>query len=290
MALGNAFSRRMWRRLIADRWALLNAFVLAAFVLAAVSVGFGLVASDWNDRVGASFEGPSFAAPLGTDYLGRSVARKALYGAKVSVSVGMFAALLAIGIGGILGLAAGYCGGWLDDVVVWLYSTLSSVPGILLMCAVTFVIQDAAVAGVSLQGIPAMCLALGLTHWVGTCRLIRSEVIRQRESEYVSASIALGGSNWHIMRWHMLPQILHLVIFEGFIQCVGFIRAEVMLSYLGLGPIDQPSWGVMLDDARLELERNMWLPMVAVSVLILVFSYSVYYMGKVARGALGGAE
>jgi peptide/nickel transport system permease protein len=275
----------VWQRILHDRLALVAAAILAALIADALLVSCGALAAGWNARAGPSFQSPCWQFPLGTDLLGRSVAQKIVYGAKISVAVGVFGSALAVLIGGALGMMAGYLSGRFDDFVIWLCSTFSAVPGVLLMCVVAFVLQDAQLAGCSLKGVPAVCLALGLTHWVGTCRLVRSDVLRQREREYVVAAVALGASPCGIVYRHLLPNCTHLLLYDGFMHCVGFVRAEVMLSFLGLGATDQSSWGVMLDDARFEISRNVWWPMAAVVVVVFLFSFAAHYVGDVLRNA-----
>lgn len=287
--MANRFAHRLKTRLAHDRWALLNGVLLGCFLLTALLAGAGWLGAAWNDKVGPSFVAPCLQYPLGTDFLGRSVVQKLIFGAKISVAVSLIGATISLVVGALIGMLGGYLGGWVDDLTVWCTSTISSVPGILMMCSVAFVLQDAQIAGVALRGIPAMALALGLTHWIGTSRLVRSEILRQRHCDYVAASEALGASRWQVLSRHLLPQVLHLLLYEGFLHCVAFIRAEVMLSFLGLGPADQTSWGIMLDDARFELGRDVWWPMLSVTVLVLLFSCAVHYVGEVFRDECGGA-
>ncbi|MCA9539067.1 MAG: ABC transporter permease [Myxococcales bacterium] len=260
--------------------------VIAVYLGVALLVALGLLAPDWNDRVGPSLHAPSADYLLGTDRLGRSVLRKLLYGAQLSVSVALFGSLVSLTVGTTLGVLAGAVRGRVDDFIVWLYSTVSAVPGLLLMLAMAFALRDATHFGWPLQGVPAICLALGLTRWVGTCRLLRAEVIKQRERDYVTAAEALGLSTTQVARRHILPNVLHLVIIELSLHAVGFIGAEVMLGFLGLGPTDAPSWGTMIDEARFEIGQDAWWQMASVTGAIFLFSLALNICGDALRDAL----
>ncbi|MCA9527218.1 MAG: ABC transporter permease, partial [Myxococcales bacterium] len=260
--------------------------VVIAYVVAAALVAGGVVATDWNARVGPSLQPPSAACPLGTDRLGRSVLDKLLCGTRLSLAVAGFGATLSIGLGALLGMLAGYLRGRVDDVIVWLYTTISAVPGLLLILALAFVLRDATLFGQPLAGVPALCLTLGLTRWVGTCRLLRGEVIKQSGEAYVTAAVALGLSPWRVMGHHILPNVAHLIIIELCLHTLGFIGAEVMLGFLGLGPTDVPSWGTMIDEARFEIAQGAWWQMAAVTVAIFTLSLALNVLGDALRDAL----
>ena len=279
--------RRLWR----NRLAMVCLFVIGGYVLVAVLVSLNIVAADWNESVGAAYESPSWRNWLGTDIFGLSVLRKVLYGAKVSLTVALVASGISIAIGVPLGAIAGYFGRRVDDVIVWLYSTLQSVPYILLILAFAFVLRDKILfAGTDhemrLAGMTAVYLAMGLTSWVGLCRLIRGEVIKHKERDYVSAARAFGCGNFYIIFRHILPNVFHLVIIDFSLRFVSFIHAEVILSFLGLGAKDQPSWGVMIDDARMELARGVWWQMAAATAAIFVLSLSLNVLGDALRDAI----
>jgi len=223
---------------------------------------------------------------FGTDLFGRSILRKAIYGVRISLSVALFASLIAIAIGAPLGAIAGYFGKRMDEFIVWLYTTLASIPGLLLILAFAFVLRDAELFGYSLRGLPAVFLALGLTSWVDLCRLIRGEVIKHRERDYVTAARAYGSSNSRIIFRHILPNVTHLILIDFSIRVVQFIQAEVILSFLGLGPTDQPSWGVMIDNARQDLSRGVWWELAAATVFVFGLALALNIAGDALRDAL----
>ncbi len=237
---------------------------------------------------------PSPSLWFGTDFLGRSVFWRFLYGSRVALTVAFLASAVSIVIGVALGLLAGYRGGWVDALIIWLFSTVSSIPGILLIMALAFalrgrnlpLIRDAAGEPISLTGIPTIVMALGLTSWVGLCRLIRGEVLRLRDRDYVMAARAAGLRDHRILSRHILPNVFHLIIIDFSLGLGAFVQAEVILSFLGLGVTDQPSWGRMIDDAKLELLQGVWWQMAAATMAIFVFSLAVNLLGDALRDAL----
>lgn len=270
---------------------MVSLIIIIVYLLTALSVASGLLVSDWNDSVGSSYQPPSQDIPFGTDIFGLSVWRKTIYGAKVSMTVALLASLISIAIGLPLGAISGYFGKRTDSIITWLYSTIESVPYILLVMAFAFVLRDKTFfAGTDhqfeLTGMTAVYLAIGLTSWVGLCRLIRGEVIKHKERDYVTAAKAYGAGNLHIIFRHILPNVFHLVIIDFSLRFVGFIHAEVILSFLGLGAKDQPSWGVMIDDARLELARGVWWQMAAATCAILIISLALNIFSDGLRDAI----
>ena len=137
-----------------------------------------------------------------------------------------------------------------------------------------------------LAGITSVYLALGLTSWVGICRLIRGEVMKHRQREYVLAARSYGCNSGRIIRKHIIPNVFHIVIINFSLQFVGFIQAEVILSFLGLGEKDRPSWGVMIDDARLTLTRGFWWEMAAATAAIFIISLALNIFGDKLRDSL----
>jgi peptide/nickel transport system permease protein len=260
--------------------------VLVVYALVGIGVAAGWLASDWKQSVGESYEPPSWQHPLGTDIFGQSVVSKVVYGAKISLTVATLASIISLGIGVPLGAIAGYFRGVVDEVIVWLYSTISSIPGLLLILVFAYVLRDKSIFGYPLDGITAIYLAIGLTSWVGICRLLRGEVIKHKNRDYVMAARAFGASRSRIIFRHVLPNVTHLILIDVSLRFVGFIHAEVILSFLGLGAKDEPSWGVMIDDARLELSRGYWWQMAAASAAIFFISLALNIFSDALRDAL----
>ena len=242
--------------------------VVGLYLLVALLAYLCLVASGWNVEVGGSYEAPSWHHWMGTDLFGRSVAAKIIKGTEVAMSVGFVVGLIAVLIGLTLGALAGYFGGLVDEFVVWLYSTVASIPNIMLLIALTLILG---------KGLLSVYIALGMTNWVELCRLIRGEVKRHRGREYVQAAAAIGASPWRQLGRHILPNVLHIVIIRFSLIFQYAIKSEVILSYLGLGVQDSPSWGVMIDDAKVELTRGIWwqLTFATLAMFLVVLAFNI---------------
>lgn len=216
--------------------------------------------------------------PFGADRLGRDVLAKAIKGAQISVFVGVLSALLATAIGTLLGALGGFLGGRLGDLLEWLYNVFTSIPGILLIFAF------AAVLG---RGIDTVVYILGLTGWTGIYRLVRAEFMKHAVREYVRSAEAIGASRASRMFRHILPNVSHVVLVQLSILTVGFIKAEVILSYLGLGvPIEQVSWGTMLAEAQSELILGYWWQLAAATLFMALFVTAFSLMTDALRDAL----
>jgi peptide/nickel transport system permease protein len=137
-----------------------------------------------------------------------------------------------------------------------------------------------------LGGLPVVIIALGLTDWVGLCRLLRGEVLKHRERDYVIAARAAGAGHIRILFQHILPNVFHLVIITFSLSAVGYVQAEVALTFLGLGITSKPSWGRMIDDAKLELLRGVWWQITAATVAIFVLCLALNILGDALRDAL----
>jgi peptide/nickel transport system permease protein len=216
--------------------------------------------------------------PFGADRSGRNVLLKALKGSEVSIFVGLAAALVATAIGTILGALAGFFGGVIGDVLEWFYNVFTSVPGILLIFAF------AAVLG---RGIGTVVVILGLTGWTSVYRLLRAEYIKHSNREYVLAAQAIGTSRFSRMFIHILPNVSHVILVQVSLNVVFFIKAEVILSFLGLGvPVDSVSWGTMLNEAQAELILGKWWQLVAATVLMAIFVTAFSILTDSLRDAL----
>jgi len=209
--------------------------------------------------------------PFGGDKWGRDVIKKTIKGSETSIFVGLAAAFVATFIGTLLGALAGYYGKWVDDLLNWFYSVFSSIPYLLLILAVAAVLQQ--------KGTFTIILILGLTGWTGVFRLIRAEYLKHKGREYVQAADAIGASNARRMFVHVFPNVSHVVLVQLSILVVGFIKAEVILSFLGFGvPVDVVSWGSMLNEAQNELILGKWWQLVAAgtAMAILVTAFSLF--------------
>ena len=213
---------------------------------------------------------------LGTDDLGRDHLARLLYAGQVSLGIGVAAALLSLGIGVSLGIITGFFGGVVDDLVIWLITTLNSIPTLFLLLIISAVLSP---------GPLSLVLVLGLLGWTGTTRLVRGETLSMREREFIISARALGASDWRIMFVHILPNLISLIAITLAIDIGALILVESALSFLGFGiqpPI--PSWGNMLTGAQTFMRRAPHL-VVAPGLLILVTVLCMYIIGDGIRDA-----
>lgn len=221
---------------------------------------------------------PKWTLPLGGDKWGRDVLAKTIKAGQISISVGLAAALLAVSIGVVLGALSGYFGRWVGDGLEWVYNVFTSVPYILLVLAF------AAVFG---RGIETVVLVLGLTGWTGAYRLIRSEYIKQRGLEYVQAAAAIGASDGRRMFRHILPNVSHLILIQLSQLLVEFIKAEVILSFLGFGvPTELVSWGIQINEVLVELVLGKWWQLATAAIAMSLFVVAFGLFTDVLRDAL----
>jgi peptide/nickel transport system permease protein len=236
---------------------------------------------EWADRaakIQISEPPRAQTLPFGADRLGRDVLSKAIKGAEISIFVGLFAAVVATLIGTVLGALAGYIGGKVGDFLEWVYNVFTSIPDILLIFAF------AAVLG---RGIGTVVMILGLAGWTGMYRQVRAEYIKHRTREYVRAAEAIGVTHAQRMFVHILPNVSHVILVRMSLLVVGFIKAEVILSFLGLGvPVDQVSWGTMLSEAQAELVLGHWWQLAAATLFMAVFVTAFSLLTDALRDAL----
>ncbi len=203
---------------------------------------------------------------LGTDQAGNDVLYKSIKGVRTGVLLGTLATLVMLPIAVSLGIAAGYFKGWVDDVVQYLYTTLSSIPGILLIAASVLLFQvyidlNPEFFEIGLEKADArfiaLCFILGVTSWATLCRLMRAETLKISQLEYVQAAHAFGVSHFRIITRHILPNVVHIILITFVLDFSALVLAEAVLSYIGVG-IDpaMASWGNMINTARSELSRE----------------------------------
>lgn len=207
--------------------------------------------------------------PLGGDKWGHDVLTKVIKGSETSILVGLVAAVLATMLGTLMGAAAGYFGRWVDDAFNWLYGVFTAIPYLLLIFAIAAVLQQ--------KGVSTIILIFGLTGWTGVFRLVRAEYLKHKSREYVLAAGAMGASHARRMFIHILPNTSHVILVQLSQNVVGFIKSEVILSFLGFGvPVDVVSWGSMLNEAQNELILGKWWQLAAagtaMAVLVTAFS------------------
>lgn len=240
-------SRGLWwdaaRRLVRNKPAIIGLVCIALFVgaavLASVVAPYDPIAGSLADRL----KPPSVAHLMGTDLQGRDEFSRILYGARISLTVGVVAVIAALAMGGIVGALAGGLGGWVDSVAMRVTDVLLAIPGILLAIGIIAWLD---------RGLPQLMLAIAVTYAPIFARLLRGSLLALRESDYVLAAQSIGGSGTRILLRHMLPNALTPLIVQATLVLATAIIDIAGLGFLGLGPADPrtPEWGTMLTDAR----------------------------------------
>ena len=230
---------------------------------------------------------------LGTDQVGQDVLFHALKGCRVGLIVGILTTLIATPLAILFGIVAGYLGGRADDAVQYVYTTLSSIPSILLIAAVMLIVTTSVEKAHSVYAgdtrLVWLCVILGIGSWTGLCRLIRGETLKLRENEYVQAAEALGVSRLKIMFRHILPNVSHIVLISVVLRFSGLVLAEAILAYVGIG-VDpsMDSWGNMINAARLEISRDpiVWWNLLAAFVFMFGLVLAANIFADAVRDAL----
>ena len=297
--------QRAWRRFRADRVGMISLIVTGMFLLigalevihfpngkggsrSVIDLVFaGSVSSEktYSEPMATHLLSSVDSTPLrgrhllGTDALGKDVFIETLKGCSTALIIGGLTSAIYIPLGTLAGLCAGYFRRRVDDAIQYLYSTLAAIPQILLLIAIIMVLD---------KGLGQMALALGITGWVGLCRLIRGETMRQSERTYIMAARALGQSHWQIISRHLLPNVMHLVIINAVLGFSGVVLAEATLGYLGVGsPVGTPSWGNMIDGGRSELSRDplVWWNLTAAGIALFILVLSLNLLADSLRKA-----
>lgn len=258
----------LWDRFRRDRWFQLGAALVGLVVLAAVLAPwvapFDPVTGDLRN---AYLLRPGGRYLLGTDAQGRDVLSRVLYGARLSLLVGLISQVVAAGTGIVLGLISGYYGRWVDAAVMRLADVTLAFPTLLLLIAVAAAVSPS---------LPVVFLVIGAVGWAGMARLVRSQVLVLAGSEYVTAARALGARDRRVLLRHLLPNVRNQVIIAATLGIAGAIMAEAALSFVGLGAQPPtPSWGAMVADGRDLLRVAPWVsfaPGLAIGMAVLGFN------------------
>lgn len=266
-----------FKKIVSEKLSLIALIIVVVYFGTAILTSMNLVATDWNKSFGASYLPPSLDVLFGTDIFGRSVATRVVKATETAVAIGVVVSLISMVIGTTLGLIAGYFGGVVDEIIVWFYTTFSSIPYIMLLVAIAFILG---------KGTTTVFLSLGVTSWVGLCRIVRAEVMKHKEREYIHAANAIGATHSRKLIKHILPNISHLLIINFTQTFDSAVKAEVVLSFLGLGVVGRPSWGTMIDDSKLELARGVWWQLAAATFAMFFIVLAFNILGDALRDAL----
>jgi peptide/nickel transport system permease protein len=245
---------RIWREFRGDRAGLVALGVLILFFVVALAAPLIADRAELRASAGAGrtqLQGPSGSFPLDTDDYGRDVLAQLVWGARVSLYIGLLATIVAVIVGSVVGLIAGYARGRVSDLLLAVDDFVLVVPFLPLAIVLAVVVG---------RSPTSLALVIGFTSWAGSARLVRSQVLTLRERGYVERAIALGGSSSHIIRRHIIPGVMPLIIANATLIVPGAILAESTLSFLGFGDRFSPSWGKMLDGAQSSgaITLNAW--------------------------------
>jgi peptide/nickel transport system permease protein len=234
---------------------------------------------------------------LGTDKVGEDVFFQSLKSIRTGLLIGTLTTLVMLPAALLLGIMAGYFRGWVDDVIQYIYTTLNSIPGVLLIAAAILLLQvymsnnaDRFASLVERADLRLLFLTLilGVTSWTGLCRLLRGESLKLREAEYVQAAVALGAGHFSLIGRHILPNVMHIVLITLVLDFSGLVLAEAVLSYINIG-VDPTmnSWGNMINSARLELARDpvVWWSLTAAFAFMFALVLAANLFADVVRDA-----
>jgi len=278
------FDRRRLTRLLAGRMD--KPWHVGAWTALAISMLFG-----------ACWEWAGYYHILGTDKVGEDVFFQSLKSIRTGLVIGTLTTLVMLPAAILLGIMAGYFRGWIDDVIQYLYTTLNSIPGVLLIAAAVLMMQiymsnhaddfNSLTERADLR-LLFLCLILGVTSWTGLCRLLRGEALKLRELEYVQAARGFGVGHYRILIRHVLPNVMHIVLISIALDFSGLVLAEAVLSYINIG-VDPStnSWGNMINSARLELAREpvVWWSLLAAFGFMFTLVLAANLFSDVVRDA-----
>ncbi|MEF8770906.1 MAG: ABC transporter permease [Candidatus Accumulibacter phosphatis] len=280
----NCSHRQAWRRIWHNESDLAcNAVLAAIAALLLCGLPLAILASDYH--------------VFGTDKVGQDVLYQVLKSVRTALVIGLVTTLVMLPVAIFLGIVAGYFRGWIDDLIQYLYTTLSSIPGVLLIAAAVLMMQVlidthpqwfATAAERADLRLLALCCILGVTSWTGLCRLLRGETLKLRELEYIQAAQAFGVSDLRIIARHILPNLMHIVIIALVMDFSSLVLAEAVLSYVGIG-VDPTmiSFGTMINNARLELAREpmVWWSLAAAFVFMFTLVLAANLLADAMRDA-----
>ncbi|MCP9990552.1 ABC transporter permease [Streptomyces albogriseolus] len=277
---------RFWRQYRTHRAGLFGLGALLLFALLALTAPLlvGSDVDDVTDAPGGPLEDPSTAFPFGTDRFGRNLLGLVIWGARVSLLVGLLAAVLSVAIGTLIGVTAGHFKGWYATVTMRITDWFLVMPTLVLAIALATVMP---------RSLLTIVVAIGVTTWPTTARLVRAQTLAVETRPYIERARALGGGHWHVMSRHVLPNVMPLVLAQTTLIISSAILAEATLAFLGLGDPTVVSWGALLQDAReagAVSSGHWWYlvpPGVAIAVVALAFTLCGRAVEQVLNPRLG---
>ncbi|MFD4612575.1 ABC transporter permease [Streptomyces sp. NPDC058440] len=272
---------RFWRQYRTHRAGLvgLAALVLCALVALTAPLTVGADVRSVTDAPGRPLESPSAHFPLGTDQFGRNLLGLLIWGSRVSLLVGLLAAVLSVAIGAVIGITAGHFRGWYATVIMRVTDWFLVMPTLVLAIALATVMS---------RSLGTIILAIGVTTWPTTARLVRAQTLAVESRPYIERAKALGGGHWHVMSRHVLPNVMPLVLAQTTLIISSAILAEATLAFLGLGDPTLVSWGGLLQDAREAgaVSSGDWWYLVPPGIAIAVVALAFTLCGRAVEAVL----
>ena len=234
--------------------------IVLAFLLLAIAAWTGLIGQDWSRITGGRWEAPGAGHLMGTNMLGQDIMQRAVFSTRTAFQVGLLVSILSTVLGAVMGALSGwYSHSLLDEVVLWLKGVLDSIPFYLFVAAVAFAMKGSAWA---------MHIAMIATFWTSTGRLVRGEVLRLKNRQFVEAAQSIGLPEHRIVLRHILPNTMPILLVQASLVFVAAIKTEVILSFLGLGVQDGVSWGLMLAESTQEVVAGQFGNFIAASGML----------------------
>lgn len=270
---GDSLWGRALSRFARDRAAMVGMAIVTAFFVAALGVWLGWWGGNWAETAGGQWEAPSSEHWFGTTILGQDIFARAIFSTRTAFEIGLIVALASTLLGAVFGALSGYFAHTpVDAVILWLKGVLDSIPFYLFVAAIAF----------ALAGNPwAMHIAMIATFWTTTARLVRGEVMKLRNLEFVEAARAIGLHPLVIIYRHIVPNTFHILLVQATIVFVAAIKSEVILSFLGLGVQDSVSWGLMIAESTTEVMAGHYMNFAVASsfLFMLVMGFNLFSDG-----------
>ena len=257
-----------WRRLKQNKMAMVGLWTIAAILLIAI---FGPMVSPYSysdQDLASQNQGPSRAHWLGTDDLGRDMLTRLMYGARISLTVGIMASVLNLTVGVIYGGISGYYGGRVDNIMMRIVEILTAIPMLLYVILLMVILEP---------GLQNILIALGVVYWLSMARIVRGQVLSLKEQDFVLAARTIGASDWRIILKHLVPNAMGPIIVTATLNIPSAIFTEAFLSFIGLG-VSAPmaSWGALASDALQGFRTYPWqlfYPAIAISITMFAFNF-----------------
>jgi peptide/nickel transport system permease protein len=294
---GGAIARRgrSWRVRVLSQQGFVRQFsrrpagvagVVVLFVFALLAIAPGLFVGPLQTVATATagrLEPPSLALPLGSDALGRSILNLTVWGTRISMIIGLLATIVTIVLGTLVGIVSGYFGGWIDALLMRITDLFLVLPTFVLALILAPIILDIVGSEAEVFGIRVtlivIVVVIGVTSWASTARVIRSQVLSVKERAFVDRARVIGAGGGHIMRVHLLPNVVNLIIANTVLTFAGAVLTETTLAFIGLGDPFQPSWGQVLNNAQVvgapSLGAWWWVAGPATCIVLVVLSFTL---------------